>query len=100
VDLDYPIELHNHEIDLPLAPETITVTNDMLFPHFLIQRKKMSLKVKPSNVSNKLVAHLNLIFLKYYLSHGLKLTKIHCVLAYSHSAWLKPSLTLTHKNAR
>ena len=30
VDLEYPDELHNLQNDFPLAPETFTVSNNML----------------------------------------------------------------------
>lgn len=95
-DLEYPNSQHNQDSDLPVAPETITVTNDMVFSHSHMLRKKLSLKGKSSknlvpNLSSKTKYVVHYRNLKYYLSHGLKLKKkIHRVLGFTQSAWLKP----------
>ena len=67
VDLEYPKELHEEHNDYPLAPENITINKiDKLTP----------------NLNNKTKYILHLKNLQLYLSLGLKLTKIHKVLAF------------------
>lgn len=93
-DLEYPEELHNMHNSYPLAPEKLTITNDMLSP-FTAELKK-DLNVSDDKI-NKLVCTLstkrNYVLhirnLQLYVSLGLKLTKIHKVLTFSQKSWLK-----------
>ena len=79
VDLEYPKELHNLHNDYPLAPENITINEiDELTP----------------NLNNKTKYILHLKSLPHYLSFGLKLTKIHKVLAFDQKDWMKPYIDL------
>ena len=91
VDLEYPSELHNRHNDYPLAPERLEIDHDMLSPfqksHFPLQ-KGVEVKLAPNlrNKENYVVHYRNL---QFYLEQGLKVTKIHRVLAFKQSAWLK-----------
>ena len=79
VDLEYPKELHNLHNDYPLAPENITINKiDKLTP----------------NLNNKTKYILHLKNLQLYLSLGLKLTKIHKVLAFEQKDWIRPYIDL------
>ena len=79
VDLEYPKELHNAHNDYPLAPENITINEiDNLTP----------------NLNNKTKYILHLKNLQLYLSLGLKLTKIHKVLAFEQKDWMRPYIDL------
>ena len=79
VDLEYPKELHELHNDYPLAPENITINKiDKLTPNF--------------NNKTKYILHLK--NLQLYLSLGLKLTKIHKVLAFEQKEWMKPYIDL------
>jgi hypothetical protein len=97
-DLDYPTELHQLHSDFPLAPEQMTVTEDMLSPFC------KSMNVKHTFVE-KLIGSLcpkcnyktHYRNLKLYLSLGMKLTRVHRVLAFQQKAWLKSYVDLNTK---
>ena len=94
VDLEYPPHLHDLHSDYPLAPEKMKVTTDMLSPY--CQQLASDLHLKPGSVS-KLVPNLNdktkyIVHyhnLKLYLSLGMRLTKVHRVLNFQQSSWLR-----------
>ena len=90
VDLEYPPELHDLHNDYPLAPEKLTVTDEMLGPYARTfpDRPKPTEKLVP-NLQNKTKYVLHYENLKLYLKHGLRLTKIHRVLEFRQKAWLK-----------
>jgi hypothetical protein len=70
VDLDYPAELFDQHVDLPFAPE-----------HY---KEKLS-----PNFYNKKNYKLHYRNLELYLRFGLKLVKIHKLLKFKQSQWLK-----------
>ena len=94
VDLEYPQELHDLHNDYPLAPEKIKVTKDMLsdYSQKIAEKFKISTglvhKLIPTlGKKEKYVLHYR--NLQLYLDLGLKLTKIHRVLEFNQSPWLK-----------
>ena len=91
VDVDYPQHLHDHHNDYPLAPEKKAITNDMLSPYCqtFVTEGQIAEKLVPNLLpkSNYVVHYRNL---KQYLSLGMVLKKVHRVLAFHQSAWLKP----------
>ena len=95
VDLEYPEELHDLHNDYPLAPEKIKVTKEMLSDYSQKIAEKFNIstglvhKLIPSlGKKEKYVLHYR--NLQLYLDLGLKLTKIHRVLEFNQSPWLKP----------
>ena len=56
IDLDYPKKLHDLHSDYPLAPENVTVPENMLSPYS--KNLLECLDMKPTNVS-KLFPNLN-----------------------------------------
>ena len=91
VDLHYPDHLHQRHNDYPLAPERLTIDQSMLSPlqqQFPKHQKKSTTKLTPNlrDKTNYVVHYRNL---KFYLEQGLVLTKIHRVLTFKQSAWLK-----------
>ena len=94
VDLEYPQELHDMHNDYPICPERDKVSNDVLSGYC----KKIAEKYK---ISIGLVSKLILTLrdkkeyvlhyrnLQLYLDLGLKIKKIHRVLKFDQSSWLK-----------
>ena len=97
VDLECPENLHDIYNDLPMAPEKIKLSEEMLSPIQLKIKNKYDIK---AGVTNKLIPTLlqkkNYVVhytnLKYYLSKGWILTKVHKILEFKQSAWMKPSI--------
>ena len=94
VDLEYPQELHNLHNDFPLGPEKIKVAKDMLSDYckqiadkFNISSGLVHKLIPTLNDKEKYILHYR--NLQLYLSLGLKLKKIHRVLQFNQSPWLK-----------
>ena len=94
VDLECPDELHALHNDYPLAPEKFPVSNDMLANYYKNPAEKYEIKVGNvkklvSNLGNKTNYELGFRSLQFYLSLGMKLTRIHRVLKFKQSDWMK-----------
>ncbi|GBN47957.1 hypothetical protein AVEN_10329-1 [Araneus ventricosus] len=93
--MEYPPELHDLHNSYPLAPERMIITPDKLSPTAMEILNEMNMKPTPKseklvpNLANKLNYVLNYRNLKLYLALGLKLTKIHRVLKFTQTSWLK-----------
>jgi len=94
VDLEYPEQLHDQHSDYPLAPEKTKVTHEMLSPYCRQLSEDLNLgsasmqKLVPNlNAKSHYIVHYR--NLKLYLSLGMRLTKIHRVLTFAQSTWLK-----------
>ena len=99
--LEYPPHIHDALIDYPLAPEHLTVKHDMLSPFTkdLIDPAnpwKPAQKLVP-NLRNKTEYVCHYRNLQFYIKHGLILTKIHRILSFSQSPWLKSWIDLCTK---
>ena len=94
VDLKYPDKLHELHNDYPIAPEKLVVSSDILSNYCKKIADKYEIKVGDvrklipnfGNKTNYVVHYRNL---QLYLSLGMKLTKIHKVLKFNQSDWMK-----------
>ena len=94
VDLEYPDELHELHNDFPLAPEKLAVSNDILLKYCKKNAEKYEIKVGGvrkliSNLGNKTNYVVHYRNLQLHLPLGMKLTKIHRVLKFKQSDWMK-----------
>ena len=103
VDLEYPKDLHNLHNDYPLGPEKVKVTENMLSGYCKNFAKKYKIstglvhKLIPT-LSNKEKYVLHYRNLQIYTDLGLKITKVHRVLEFNQSTWLKQYIDFnTHK---
>ena len=82
VDLEFPHELHDLHNDYQLAPESPKVNKvEKLIP----------------NLHNKTKYVVHHETLKFYQSHGLKITKVHRGVTFEESEWMKPYIELNTK---
>ena len=94
VDLEYAAELHALHFDYPLAPEKLAITYDMLSDYYKKIADEYEIKVGDvkkliPNLGNKTNYVVHYRNLQLYLSLGMKLTKIHRVLKFKQSDWMK-----------
>ncbi|CAB4036937.1 Hypothetical predicted protein [Paramuricea clavata] len=87
VDLEYPSELHNLHKDYPLAPHKMKVSEDMISPYNKKIRDKLGLSTSEvekllTTLYDKKEYVLHVRNLDYYLSLGMKLTKIHRAISF------------------
>ena len=102
VDLEYPKELHKLHNDYPLAPEKLTVTNDIVSKYCIEIADKYEINVGDvkkliPNLGNKTKYVVHYKNLQLYLSLGMKLTKIHRVLKFKQSDWMKKYIDFNTK---
>ena len=95
VDLDYPENLHEEHSDYPMAPEKIKIKTEWLSPYSLENANKFDIKTGNINkLAPNLMSKNNYVVhyrnLQYYLSQGLILKKVHKILEFKQSAWMKP----------
>ena len=94
VDLKYPCKLHDLHNDYPLAPEKMRVSKDMLSDYCSSIAEKYDIKVGDVaklilNLRDKSCYVLHYRTLQLYMSLGMVVKKIHRVLKFKQSDWLK-----------
>ena len=94
VDLEYCKKLHGSHSDYPLCHEKIEVSNDMLSKYCKDIADWYGIKVGGvnkliPNLGDKVKYVVHYRNLQYYLSLGMKLVKIHRILSFKQSDWLK-----------
>ena len=103
VDLKYPDKFHELHNDYPLAPEKITVTNDILSNYCKTIADKYDIRVGDikkliHNLANKTNYVVHYKNLQLYLSLGMKPTKIYRELQFKQSNWMKKYIDFNTKN--
>lgn len=91
VDLHYPKELHNSHNDLPFCAEKRTLSEEM-FNILGVKKNKIEKLLLTLFDKKEYVLHYGM--LKLALKHGLKLKKVHSILQFKQSLWLKPYIEL------
>ena len=94
VDLEYPQELHDMHNDYPVCPEKVTASKNMLSAYCKKIAEKYNISI---GLVSKLIPTLrdkkeyilHYRNLQLYLDLGLKIKKVHRVLKFDQSPWLK-----------
>jgi hypothetical protein len=95
VDLRYPEKLHSSHNDYPLCPERMSVSKDMLSSYSKsFNRKHIDMEKLVPNLNDKKKYVIHYRNLKQYLSLGMELIKIHRVLTFQQSPFMKKYIDL------
>ena len=102
VDLEYPPNLHDDHNDYPLAVERFDIKVENLSEE---QRRIIRAYGKKEGGSTKLVPNLfnkehyvvHYLLLKFYLEQGFMLKKVHRVVSFLQTTWLKDYIDLNSK---
>ena len=102
VDFEYCKELHDSHSDYPLCFEKIEINYDMLSRYCKdiadwYDIKVGGVKKLVPNLKGKVKYVVHYKNLKYYLSLGMKLVKIHRILSFKQSNWLKSHVDFNTK---
>jgi len=90
-DLEYPDDLHESHNDYPLAPESILITENFLSPYCKsFNTKHIPTRKLTPNLMHKYKYVTHYRNLKFYLENGLKLGKVHRIISFDQSEWMKP----------
>ena len=94
VDLEYPRELHDMHNDYPVSPEKVKVSKNMLSAYCKKIAKKYNISIGLVSeliptLRDKKEYVLHYRNLQLYLDLGLKIKKVHRVLKFDQSPWLK-----------
>ena len=90
VDFSYPHHLHYSHQDMPLAPEKLVIKDEWLSSYsrqFGLSRAKVPKLVETLFDKKNYICHIE--NLKFYVSQGLIVTKVHRILQFDQSNWLK-----------
>ena len=104
VDLEYPDELHELHNYYPLVPEKLEISHDMLSNYCSNIENNYRIKIGGvnklvPNLGNKSKYVINYRNIQLYLSLRMKLVKVHRIVKFKQSDWLKKYIDfITSKN--
>ena len=90
-DLEYPVEIKEKTENFPLCPYQ-TKADPNLFSDYMNSLKQTNYKPTPKlmcDVTNKQKYMMYYRVYKFYISIGMKVTKIHCVYRFKQDNWLE-----------
>ena len=93
-DLEYPVELHDRHNDLPLCPSHLEITREILSDVTIQLGEKHGQKFKPQRkLAPTLLDKTHYVChssnLQFYIQHGIILKRIHRILSFTQTDWLK-----------
>ena len=98
-DLKYPESLHDLHNEYPLAPERVVIEQEMLSEtqlqirmHYNISNAKTSKLVSHLGDREHYVLHSSA--LRFYLEQGMELIRVHRIVQFQQSDWMKPYVDL------
>ena len=105
VDLEHPSDIHDSHNDYPFTPEKLEISFDMLSRYYSDIANKYGTKVGGvtklvPNLRNKSKYVVHYKNLQLYLSLTMKLSKIHRVLKFKQSNWLKEYIDFNTKKRK
>ena len=90
VDLEYPSELHDEHNDFPLAPENLTIDKSMISEYSndpgTVNEKHTTKLVGSLLKKENYVCDYRILM--YYVSKGMKVTKVHRVIEFREKDWM------------
>ena len=108
VDLEYDDTLHHIHNDYPLCPENVSIVEEDLSSYTKLLAEKLEVKIMPTkklvcNLKDKKKYVIHYRNLQLYVKLGIRVTRIHRVIEFTQSRWLKPYIdfnTERRKDAR
>ena len=105
IDLEYPDELYVLHNDYPVAPEKLTIPYDMLSDYCKRIADEYGIKVGDvikliPNLGDKISYVLHYRNLQFCLFLGMQLIKIHKVLQFKQSDWMKKDITFNNEKTK
>ena len=93
-DLHIPKDIHNKLKQYPPAPEILIPDNKLMSDYQLDLQKKLNIKSKSEKLVPHLMDHNNYCIhyrnLKYLISLGVVIKKVHNIVSFKQKQWLKP----------
>ena len=105
IDLEYPSELHELHSHYALAPEKLEVSQNMLSKYCFNIANEYGIKIGGANklvpnLGNKSKYVVHYRNLRLYLSLGMKLIKVHTILKFKQTDWLKKYIDFNADNRK